>query len=46
MVEGIELADQIAAMPTRGANHDELVTKPVIKQAEVLKNYTPKNTQE
>lgn len=46
VVEGIELADQIAAMPTRGANHDELVTKPVIKKAEVLKNYTPKNTQE
>ncbi|MGN1058953.1 MAG: peptidylprolyl isomerase [Clostridia bacterium] len=46
VVEGIEIADQIAAMPTRGANHDELVTKPVIKSAEILKNYTPKSTQE
>ncbi len=40
VVEGIEIADEIAAMPTRGINHDELVTKPVIKKAEILKNYT------
>lgn len=41
VVEGIELADEIAAMPTRGVNGDELVTKPIIKKAEILKNYTP-----
>ncbi len=41
VVEGLEIADEIAAMPTRGLNHDELVTKPVIRSAEILKNYTP-----
>ncbi len=41
VVEGIEIADEIAAMPTRGWNNDELVRKPVIKKAEILKNYTP-----
>jgi len=41
VIEGIELADAIAAMPTRGMQNDELVTKPVIKKAEILKDYTP-----
>ncbi|MBR5236461.1 MAG: peptidylprolyl isomerase [Clostridia bacterium] len=41
VVEGIELADAIAAMPTRGIQKDELVKKPVIVKAEVLENYTP-----
>ncbi len=41
VVEGIEIADEIAAMPTRGMNNDELVTKPVIKEAKILKDYTP-----
>ncbi|MBE7048597.1 MAG: peptidylprolyl isomerase [Ruminococcaceae bacterium] len=41
VVEGIELADKIAAMPTRGFNMDELTTKPVIQKAEVLQDYTP-----
>ncbi len=45
VVEGIEIADEIAAMPTRGLNHDELITKPVIKNAEILKNYTPVATE-
>lgn len=39
VVEGIEIADAIAAMPTRGANHDELITKPVIQKAVVLADY-------
>jgi len=39
VVEGIEIADSIAASPTRGVNNDELVTKPVIQKAEILKNY-------
>ncbi len=41
VVEGIEIADEIAAMPTRGIRNDELVTKPVIKKAVILKDYTP-----
>ncbi len=41
VVEGIEIADEIAQMPTRGWSNDELVQKPVIKKAVVLKNYTP-----
>lgn len=41
VVEGIEIADAIAAMPVRGINNDELVIKPLIKSAEILKNYTP-----
>ncbi|MBE7022291.1 MAG: peptidylprolyl isomerase [Ruminococcaceae bacterium] len=41
VVEGIEIADAIAAMPTRGAMNDELVTKPVILKAEILKDYAP-----
>ena len=41
VVEGIEIADEIAAMPTRGIRNDELVKKPVIKKAEILKGYTP-----
>lgn len=40
VVEGIEIADEIAAMPTRGIRNDELVTKPVIEKAEILKDYT------
>ena len=39
VIEGLELADAIAQMPTRGAQNDELVKKPVIKKAEVLKEY-------
>lgn len=39
VVEGIEVADAIRALPTRGMNNDELVKKPVIKKAEILKNY-------
>ncbi len=46
VVEGIEIADEIAQIPTRGFNRDELVTKPVIKKAEILKDYTPKTTTE
>ncbi|MBQ9914811.1 MAG: peptidylprolyl isomerase [Clostridia bacterium] len=45
VVEGIELADKIAASPVRGVRGDELVTKPVIKSAEILKNYTPKTAE-
>lgn len=41
VVEGIEIADAIAALPTRGVNHDEIVNKPVIKEAVILKDYTP-----
>lgn len=41
VVEGLEIADEIAKMPTRGIRNDELVTKPVIKKAEILKDYTP-----
>ena len=41
VVEGIEIADEIAAMPTRGVRNDELITKPVIQKAEILKDYTP-----
>ncbi len=45
VVEGIELADKIAASPVRGARGDELVTKPVIKKVEILKNYQPEATE-
>ncbi|MBE7035294.1 MAG: peptidylprolyl isomerase [Ruminococcaceae bacterium] len=41
VVEGIEIADRIAAGPTRGINNDELVEKPVIVKAEILESYTP-----
>ncbi|MBE7035817.1 MAG: peptidylprolyl isomerase [Ruminococcaceae bacterium] len=40
VVEGIEIADKMAALPTRGLNHDEIIKKPVIKKAEILKDYT------
>ncbi len=39
VIEGLELADAISQMPTRGAQNDELVKKPVIKKAEILKDY-------
>ncbi len=45
VIEGIEIADAIAAMPTRGMQNDELVKKPVIKSAEILKNYKPKTAE-
>ena len=41
VVEGMDIVDEIAAMPTRGLALEDLIVKPVIKKAEVLKNYTP-----
>ncbi len=41
VVEGIEIADAIRALPTRGANNDEIVKKPVILNAEILADYVP-----
>ena len=40
VVRGIEIADEIAAMPTRGINNDELVKKPVIQKAVILDDFT------
>ena len=45
VVEGIEIADAIGNLPTRGMNNDELIQKPVIQKAEILKHYTPKITE-
>ncbi len=45
VVEGIEFVDEIEAMPTRGYANDELVTKPVIVKAEILKDYVPESSQ-
>lgn len=41
VVEGIEIADEMAKLPTRGMNHDEIIKKPVIQKAEIVKDYTP-----
>lgn len=41
VVEGIEIADAMAALPTRGFNRDEIIQKPVIIKAEIIKDYTP-----
>ncbi len=46
VVEGIEYADQIAARATRGMFRGEIIDKPVIVKAEVLKGYTPENSAE
>ncbi len=40
VVKGIEIADEIAAMPTRGINNDELIKKPVIQKAVILEDFT------
>lgn len=44
VVEGMDYIDKIATIPTRGANNDELLQKPRILSAEILKNYTPTTT--
>ena len=41
VVEGMDVVDKIAAMPTRGMALEDLIVKPVIQKAEVLKKYTP-----
>jgi len=41
VVEGMDVVDKIAAMPTRGLTLEDLIVKPVINKAEVLKKYTP-----
>lgn len=41
VVEGIEVADAIRTLPTRGRNNDEIIKKPVIEKAEILEEYVP-----
>ncbi len=43
VVEGLDIIDWINALPRRGMSLDEIIAKPVIRSAKVLKNYVPES---